>query len=286
MRSENTRAIAGHPVLQPDILITSPGRSPVVIEAEVMPTANVEQDAKARLGLETTVDGRIIEAAIALRYPASLRRSDDLESDLKEGNLSYCVFTEETRNTFTRFPESGWLEGSVEDVADMVRLTSVPQRAVNEAADTLEQGIERAAKHLDTVNETRPRITAAIAKRLGMRNVPQARRMACAIIANAMVFHGRFAGMHKEVKPLTQVCGVGVPNPVERTLEAWDEILKINYWSIFAIAKDVLSQMDAMEGAWVLRVLRDTAQSVNATGVDNAHDLTGRIFQRLIALTS
>ena len=37
------------------------------------------------------------------------------------------------------------------------------------------------------------------------------------------------------------------------------------------------------EGIKLLQRLRRTAQSVNATGVDNAHDLTGRIFQRLIA---
>ena len=41
---------------------------------------------------------------------------------------------------------------------------------------------------------------------LGMTNVPQTRRMACAIIANALVFHERIAGMHPTVKPL----GLGV----------------------------------------------------------------------------
>ena len=117
VRSENTRAIAGHPGLQPDILITATGRSPVVIEAEVMPAASVEQEAKDRLGLETTVDGRIIEAVIALRYPESLRQSDDLHAGLKEASLSYCVFTEEAKDTVTRFPESGWLDGSAEDLA-------------------------------------------------------------------------------------------------------------------------------------------------------------------------
>ena len=66
-------------------------------------------------------------------------------------------------------------------------------------------------------------------------------------------------------------------------LTAWDDILKINYWAIFAIAKDILEQLDAGDAARVLRLLRETAQAVNATGVDNAHDLTGRIFQRLIA---
>ena len=69
VRSENTKAIVGHPGLQPDILIAAPGRSPIVIEAEYMPAATVEPEAKGRLGLEAEVDGRIIEAVIALRYP-------------------------------------------------------------------------------------------------------------------------------------------------------------------------------------------------------------------------
>ena len=53
----------------------------------------------------------------------------------------------------SRFPESGWLEGAIEDLTDMVRLVSVPQRAVDQAATTLEQGIEGAAKLLDEMEE-------------------------------------------------------------------------------------------------------------------------------------
>jgi len=283
VRSENTRAIAGHPGLQPDILITAPGRSPVVIEAEVMPAASVEQEAKDRLGLETTVDGRIIEAVIALRYPESLRQSDDLQADLKEASLSYCVFTEESKDTVTRFPESGWLDGSAEDLADMVRLVSVPQRAVDIAATTLQEGIAGAAKVLDEVSNTRPAIAADIARLLGMTNVPQTRRMACAIMANALVFHERIAGMHPNVRSLAQVCGDDVTNPQAETLAAWQDILDINYFAIFAIAKDILERLDSGDASIILRRLRDTAQSVRATGVDNSHDLTGRIFQRLIA---
>ncbi len=171
----------------------------------------------------------------------------------------------------------------MEDVVDMVRLVSVPQRAVDQAATTLQEGIDGAAKLLDGMNETRPGITAAIARLLGMANVPQTRRMACAIIANALVFHERIAGMHDGVKPLALVYGEGVSSPQSEVLAAWDDILKINYWTIFAIAKDILEQLDAGDAARLLRRLRETAQVVNATGVDNAHDLTGRIFQRLIA---
>ena len=52
VRSENTRAITGQPGLRPDIIITAPGRSPVVIEAEYMPARTVEPEATSRLGLE------------------------------------------------------------------------------------------------------------------------------------------------------------------------------------------------------------------------------------------
>ena len=282
VRSENTQAVLGHPGLRPDILITASGRSPVVIEAEYMPAATVEPEAKSRLALEVVENGRVIEAVVALRYPDAIGEAHDLRAALSQARLSYCIFTEEAEGA-VRFPESGWLDGAVEDLADMVRLVSVPQRAVAAAATTLEEGIGRAAKLLDELNETRSGITMAIARLLGMTNVPQARRMACAIIANALVFHERIAGMHPEVKPLGQVCGPSIANPKAEALAAWTAILKINYWPIFAIAKDLLEQLPSGDAAAILKGLRDTAEKIDATGVDNAHDLTGRVFQRLIA---
>ena len=279
--SENTQTIAGHPGLRPDILITAAGCSPVVVESEYMPAAHAEAEAKSRLGLEA-VNGRVIEAAIALRYPEEVGDADDLAVALKAARLSYCAFTEESGGV-NRFPASGWLDGSAEDLADLIRLVSLPQRAVDEATTTLQEGISGAAKHLDEVNDSRPAITAAIARLLGMTNVPQTRRMACAIIANAMVFHERIAGIHEKIRPLSMVCGDSVPNPQGEVLAAWSDILDVNYWAIFAIAKDILEQLPSADAANILRRLRNTAQSVNATGVDNAHDLTGRIFQRLIA---
>ena len=212
--SENTRVISGHPGLKPDILITAPGRSPVVIEAEYLPAATVEPEAKERLGLTAASNGRVIEAVIALRYPEALKEVYDLQAALKDARLSYCVFTEDGGQS--RFPESGWLEGSVEDLADMVRLVSVPQRAVDLAATILQKGIDGAAKHLDQVSETRPAIAADIARLLGMTNVPQTRRMACAIMANALVFHERIAGMHPNVRSLALVCGDDVAQPSGR----------------------------------------------------------------------
>ncbi len=279
---ENTRVIAGSPGLQPDLLITDPGRAPVVIEAEYLPAANVAAEAQERLGLSLTVHPRPIEAAIALRYPAEVADAADLPTALAAARLEYCVFTEEAAGV-QRFPASGWLEGAVADLADLVRLVSVPQRAVDAATDTLQAGIDAAAQLLDAVDASRPGITRAMAQLLGMANVPQTRRMACAIIANALVFHERIAGMHAKVEPLDLVCGDTTPNPKGAMLAAWKSILKINYWPIFHIARKLLKQLQSGDAALILRLLRETAQAISTTGVDQAHDLTGRIFQRLIA---
>ena len=279
VRSETTQTIRGHPGQRPDILITADDRSPVVVEAEYLPALTVEQDANARLGMAVTVDPRPIEAVIALRYPEAVRDSEDLTQAIEDAHLSFAVLHEDG----TRFPESGWLDGSKSDLADLVRLVSVPQRAVNEAAAALEQGIETAAAILNQIEQTNPGINVAISRLLGMSNVPQTRRMACAIIANALVFHGRIAGMHQTIKPLRLVCGPEIADPQEETLAAWSDILKINYWPIFGIAKDILEQLPSSYAAQVLEELRLTAQKVAATGVNNAHDLTGRIFQRLIS---
>ena len=284
VRSENTQIIAGHAGQQPDILITTPGHSPVVVEAEYLPAYTAESDAKKRLGLSTTVDSRPMEAVVALRYPEAVSQADDLPTTLREAGLSYCILTEgDGEQPARRFPDSGWLDGSVDDLADLIRLASVPQRAVDQAAHALEQGIETVARELDVMASLRPGISAEIARLLGMSDLPQTRRMACAIIINAMTFHDRIAGMHQHVRPLRTVCGPDVANPQARILEAWTHILTINYWPIFAIAKDLVGQLPTHEATGILRLSQRTADNVAATGVTNAHDLTGRLFQRLIA---
>ena len=279
VRSENTQTFSNHPGRHADVLITAPGRSPVVVEGEYVPAPEVEKDAFDRLGLAVQGEPRTIEAAIALRYPIVVEEAYDLHEAVAAARFAYCVLHEDG----SRFPESGWLNGTASDLADLIRLVSVPQKAVAQAAETLERGIGQAANRLKEMAKLRPNVTPVIARLLGMNDVEQSRRMACAIMTNAMVFHQRIAGMHEGVNPLHLVCGPDVTNPQGETLSAWAAILKINYWPIFAIAKDILEQLPGNTAASILRELLETAQGVEATGVDNAHGLTGCIFQRLIA---
>ena len=279
VKIENTRVIASNPSLRPDILITGTDRAPVVIEAEFMPAATAEDEAKDRLGLEVVDGRRQIEAAIALRYPEGFEFADYLNNGLTDARLEYAVFYKDE----TRFPESGWLQGAPADLAGIARLVSVPQSAVDAATDALQSGIDRAAAILKDLNEQRPAITQAVAALLGMSDVPQTHRMACAIIANAMVFHDRVADIHGDIRPLRLVCSRDVANPQREIIAEWTRILAINYWPIFAVSRDIIEQIPTAEASRMLRLLEYTAGDVAASGVNVEHDLTGRIFQRLIA---
>ena len=285
IRSESTQTIADNKALQPDILITAADRAPVVVEAEFMPAYSVEGEAAARLALPVAGGRREIEAVIALRYPAGLEDAYDLDKELKTACLSYCVLTalEDDGEEHDRFPESGWLEGSAADVAELARLVSVPQRTVNAAASALENGIDSAVGVLNEMEKQSPIAAHEIADLLGMSEVPQTRRMACAIVANAMVFHDRIAHMHPEILPLNRLWRADADNPQGKVSDAWDAILKINYWPIFAVARDIVNLLPSHAAARILEHLRTTAQRINSTGANVAHDLTGRVFQRLIA---
>ena len=140
VRSENTQIVAGRPGLQLDNLITAPDRAPVVVEAEYEAVGTAESDAGGRLGLSIVGEANPIEAAIALRYPDTVRFADNLRTALRSARLSYAVLYQNG----SRFPEAGWLVGGVTDLADVISLVSIPQHAVDRAAAALEEGIERA----------------------------------------------------------------------------------------------------------------------------------------------
>ena len=278
VRSENTRQIVGQPNLRPDILIIPPGRSPVVVEAEFMPAYAAEDEAQERLGLQVVgTSARAIDAAIALRYPEDVADADDLAAAVRAAPLSYAVHYADG----ARFPHSGWLSGGVEELSDLIRLVSVPQRIVEEAADALERGIESAAEILEALGDFRPDAVTGIAALLGMSHATQTYRMASAIVANAMIFHERLASQ-LAVASLSLLCGETARNPKADVLAAWDAILRINYWTIFAFARDIIHRLPSYEAARLLRRLRDTVEEVDAAGADQAQNIIGRIFQRLI----
>ena len=60
-------------------------------------------------------------------------------------------------------------------------------------------------------------------------------------------------------------------------------MLEINYWPIFATASEIVRKLPEETAAAVLTPLRKGALRLVQRGVTKSHDLTGVIFQRLIA---
>ena len=78
-------------------------------------------DGQARKHVGQRIDGQLhkIEAAIALRYPNRIDNADDIDEVLKEAkDLKYCAVYPNKG----RFPTTGWLTGSVSNLADLIYL--------------------------------------------------------------------------------------------------------------------------------------------------------------------
>ncbi len=106
VRSENTDVLKGI-TKRPDILITEPHVSPVVVGTEVIPAVSVESDARQRLGLRLAVSGRPILSSLAVRLPARLRdfSGQALKSKITRArDFEMALYTGETPEACTRCP--------------------------------------------------------------------------------------------------------------------------------------------------------------------------------------
>ena len=146
---------------QPDILIVQPGAQPVVIENEYLPARTVEAEARDRLGesLDASVvnaSGRI-NAAVALRSPTELHDCaglDDVDAMLTQGvTLEYALYAGPGGVDYSRFPKSGFIPGSIRDLAAFVEYAATPEDAVQRAVMILEDGVQDAAAILRQAEE-------------------------------------------------------------------------------------------------------------------------------------
>ena len=275
---QNSRVIAEDASFQPDVLVTAPDRTPLVIEAEYEPGRNVEAEATARLGFHVRQVGHPIETVIAVLYPLELEEVVDVTGELRRSRLRFCVHYDDG----SRFPETGFVEGSVDDLADMVRTEAVPKRAATLAADQFQLGIDLAEPILRELQLKGSGAVGQIARYLGLSNVQQTQRMACAIVLNAIVFHEHLAGFHR-FDPFSKLANQHGGAGKDEVIAVWDEILEIDYWPIFATARTVVNELPAPYAQRLLSTLYGAAEKFTVNGLSNSQDLTGRVFQRLIS---
>lgn len=287
--SETTGTLKDASGKKPDILVAERNVSPVVIETEVMPARSVEDDARARVGAKMSKAGRSILSVIAVRLPLRLRnkQSAAIQADLaKATDLEFAVFTGESPDGATRWPSAGWLKGSVETLSILTQSATVPPTVIEQAANVLVAGVSTAADLMAEMGENHPAAVHKISEELRQEDGEQTRRMAATILANAFVFQETLAGGPGDlatVATLDELRGRKGGLSKSAVLAEWRKVLKVNYWPIFDIARRILEPIPVEESKALIESMAETADRLLADRVMRSHDLTGAVFQKLIA---
>ena len=277
---ERTRILA-NPSVRPDITIEPRNGIPVIVESEFLPARTVERDAVARLGAGFARSENIVEQVIAVRIPEAVRRRPPDAAGMREIRFEYCVHSG-TADRPMRWPETGWIPGGIDDLAHCIEMVSLSENRIIEGANILEMGIERLAGSLrNDALDNHPDTLAVMAGLLCQEDGEQTTRMAVAIMANAICFHAALAGNHG-IPNLSNLHGRGGYPLKADLLNCWSDILRINYWPIFAIASDLLRTVPDGSSPVLLRGLERISEELASIGGTTMHDLSGRMFQRLI----
>ena len=262
---------------RPDILVMETGRWPVVVETEFAPARTVDADARSRLGAQVARTGEPIEGVIAVRLPAKLRSHAD--ANVEAVRFDYAAHFQGADGNPERHPASGWIEGGVDDLADAIEHLGLSERRLAQGTELLERTVaETAGRLAERVPEN---VLTEMARVLHQSPGQQTRRMAGAILTSAFVFHAAIDGQ----PGIPRIRRLLSPNRLTQSklLTAWTDILKVNYWPIFSIARAIAEPMPSRGFADTLAPVREGVEELAAIGATTYHDLCGRMFQTLIA---
>ena len=259
---------------KPDILVSPTRRQPVIVETEFAPARTVEQDATARLGTKLHSTGDDIEGVLSVVLPESLK-TGDLQA-VESATFRYATHYLDSKGENIRWPaRREWLEGDVDDLADAIEYLSLSERQLALGTETLERVVRNAAGLLAEHAGENP--LARIAKDLHQETGAQTERMAAAICVSAFVFHAAIERQQRIPEaPVAGSINKGM------LLDTWNAILKVNYWPIFSIARDLLNELPIMAVPPVMNRIAESISDLALLGATTYHDLTGRMFQTLI----
>lgn len=271
---ELTRA---HGTLEPDIWITRKGNRPVIIEHEFEPGRRVDYEAQERLKCETRNKHRI-NAVIAMKTPKRFkeRRGDQKEIQgelLLANDIKYAVYSP------NRFPEEGWLFGSLSDIAQIAMAIAVPKNEIDTCVGKMLAHIDEIAC---IIRESGDRVRKSIAHILSQSQNEQTWRMAGLMLSNAFMFHSHIGGEYK-IKTLGEMQTLDTI-PVHELIAEWQRIVKnVNYYPVFDVARKILQQLNDTRAEDVIRILRKLTSDINRRGLAGSTDLYGSVIQEMIS---
>jgi hypothetical protein len=288
VRSENTGMLRDSSE-RPDILVLETNVSPVAIETELLPATSVESEACARLGKHVRTTGRTILSALAVRLPSKLRNSSGAALRTAVASITdfeIALFTGTSPTSYSRWPQSGWIKGDLALLSALAQAASVPPEVIDRAADDLVNGVNEAAGRLNEIARSHPGAAERISQELRQEDGEQTRRMAMTIVVNALVFQETLAGGPGDlssVRTLDELRSSRDGLNKSTLLKEWRRILRVNYWPIFDIARRIFEPIPPADAKDLIDTMAATAARLLENRLMRSHDLTGAVFQRLIA---
>ena len=127
------------------------------------------------------------------------------------------LYTGNSPDDATRWPNSGWISGTIADLSILTQSATIPPNVIEMAADELVAGVSEAAAMLDEMSITHAGAMQKICAELRQADGEQTRRMATTILANAFMFQESLAGGDgglsdvKSIENHLWVCEIGCP---------------------------------------------------------------------------
>ena len=246
----------------------------VVIEAEFGEPAKSDADKRFPPGQPAMVGGLPIRLAVAVGYPERLAELPESETD---SNLASAA---DLTIAFRYYGDEWGADeiGTVASLAEQLRnywVQSDNGARIEQIVQIASDGIDQVAQVLARLDRDRGR-------------EPESPGTKALIWLNALVFQELLA-RHLDTSLLPvehQGKVIGRPDPEGSTADLqhqWDEILDINWWPIFHVARETLQ---ATPGSPATRLaigaLIRTAREIVESGMIRRHDVAGRIFHRLL----
>ena len=269
-----------------DIAINLPGGVPVVVETERFPAKSVENDAKSRLGEYLSETGKKIEQSIAVRIPERLAEinQNQLFNEIGNSTFEFALHSINLDNKPTRYPNSGWIKGDIDYLADAIEQSTMSENSLYLSAEKLKAMISEAADILqDECESKREEILAEIANVLKLEKKPETYKVAMAIVVNALTFHMSIAG-NRGIKTLDAIWSNSRYYDLSELIKSWQKIVnEINYVPIFQIAIDIVKNIPPKLSDKIFENLYKAAKELDKLSSTGKLDRSGQIFQILLS---
>lgn len=248
----------------------------VIVETEYHPASSLHTDVDRIIGKEINGIGEAV-SVIGMRIPIELR---DYDGDDLIGVLKNTIFEYFTKNKDGRFPQDGYLQGTLADLRAVVTLVSIPRSKIEYCVGIMEKGIEKITSKIEQADE---HVQKKISLNLGDsdEDTPD---MAALVLLNAGMFYEEIATHNKDIEPLNSLSIFGGEIPQSKMIAAWDKIMEdIDYIPIFQNAVDILRSLPSSIASEALKVMKESVSTIVALHMTKSGDVYGSLYQNMLS---